>query len=72
MTCAALAQLKNCIRSYWFESDYNPNHKMISVIDKSFFIDNIPKLIWELIDSRKYSKLVKDILSIIGPNTYLD
>ena len=69
-TCAALAQLKNFVRHNWKGYTYNNCNFTIPKIDKEYLIDTISELNKELIDNRKYSRIVKDIISFIGSNLF--
>ena len=63
-TFAALIQLKNCVRNYWVT--YSGSAFRLDEEDKAFLVDAILQLSIELIDNKKYSKLVKDIIEHIG------
>ena len=65
-TCAALAQLKNCIRKYWRVQSEEHYCFVLYEDDKIFLMNNIFSVAIELVDNRKESKLVKDIISLIG------
>ena len=65
-TCAALAQLKNCIRKYWRVQSEEHYCFVLYEYDKIFLMNNIFSVAIELVDNRKESKLVKDIISLIG------
>ena len=65
-TCAALAQLKNCIRKYWQAQSQEHYCFVLHEDDRIFLMNNIFSVAIELVDNRKESKLVKDVISLIG------
>ena len=65
-TFAALVQLKNCLRKRQNWKSNQKNHFLYFQEDEIFIKQQIFQINTELIDNKKYSKLVKDIIAIIG------
>lgn len=65
-TCAALAQLKNCLRKFWKPNIYQPGRFTICKEDKEYLVNSIMALNIELVDNRKFAKLVKDVVYLMN------
>ena len=65
-TCAALEQLKNYLRKFWKPNIYQPWRFTIWKEEKDYLVNSIMVLNIELVDHRKYAKLVKDVVYLMN------
>ena len=65
-TCAALTQLKNCLRKFWKANPHQPGRFTICKEDKEYLVNSIMALNIELVDNRKFAKLVKDVVFLMN------
>ena len=65
-TCAALEELKNYLIKFWKPNIYQPWRFTICKEEKNYLVNSIVALNIELVDNRKFAKLVKDVVYLMN------